>query len=316
MWCQLYWKCTVITSPTQYYVELYSLFVDSSIYYIYRYLYVMPTLLIVYSNNLNPVLCGAVQFVCRQFCILYLQISVCDAKSTESVQQQPAQSSTVWSCTVCLSTILYIIFTDICMWCQLYWKCTVITSPTQYCVELYSLFVDSSIYYIYRYRYVMPTLLKVYSNSLPNPVLCGAVQFVCRQFYILYLQISVCDANSTESIQQQPAQPSTVWSYTVCVSTVLYNLFTDFCMWCQLYWKCTASTNQTQYCVELYSLFVDSSVYYICRFLYVMPTLLKVYSNNQPNPVLCGAIQFVCQQFYILYLQISICDANSTESVQ
>ena len=32
-----------------------------------------------------------------------------------------------------------------------------------------------------------------------------------------------------------------------------------------------------------------------------MPTLLRVYSNNQPNPVLQDAIQFVCKQFYILH---------------
>ncbi|KAK7094571.1 hypothetical protein V1264_006106 [Littorina saxatilis] len=36
-------------------------------------------------------------------------------------------------------------------------------------------------------------------------------------------------------------------------------------------------------------------------FLYVMPTLLRVYSNNQPNSVLCNAIHFVCRQFYVLH---------------
>ncbi|XP_059153938.1 protein unc-80 homolog isoform X2 [Physella acuta] len=36
-------------------------------------------------------------------------------------------------------------------------------------------------------------------------------------------------------------------------------------------------------------------------FLYIMPTLLRVYSNNQPNPVLKQAIHFVCKQFYILH---------------
>ncbi|CAG5120059.1 unnamed protein product, partial [Candidula unifasciata] len=36
-------------------------------------------------------------------------------------------------------------------------------------------------------------------------------------------------------------------------------------------------------------------------FLYIMPTLLRVYSNNQPNPVLKNAIHFVCKQFYILH---------------
>ncbi|KAK6194683.1 hypothetical protein SNE40_000272 [Patella caerulea] len=36
-------------------------------------------------------------------------------------------------------------------------------------------------------------------------------------------------------------------------------------------------------------------------FLYIMPTLLRVYSNNQPNPVLKKAIHFVCRQFYILH---------------
>ena len=199
--------------------------------------------------------------VCRQFYILYLKISVCDANSTESVQQQPAQPRSVWSYTVCLLTVLYIIFKDFCMWSQLYWKCTATTSPTQYCVELYSLCVDSSIYYIYRFLYVMPTLLKVYSNNQPNPVLCGAIQFVCRQFYILYLQISICDANSAESVQQQPTQPSAVWSYTVCVLTVLYIIFTDIYMWFQLFWKCTATTSPTQFCVKLFSFFVDSSIY-------------------------------------------------------
>ncbi|XP_052063828.1 protein unc-80 homolog [Mytilus californianus] len=36
-------------------------------------------------------------------------------------------------------------------------------------------------------------------------------------------------------------------------------------------------------------------------FMYIMPSLLKTYSNNQPNPVLCSAIQFVCKTFYILH---------------
>ena len=38
-----------------------------------------------------------------------------------------------------------------------------------------------------------------------------------------------------------------------------------------------------------------------CRFLYIMPTLLRMYSNNQPNSVLCQAIHFACRQFYILH---------------
>ncbi|KAL3872189.1 hypothetical protein ACJMK2_040132 [Sinanodonta woodiana] len=36
-------------------------------------------------------------------------------------------------------------------------------------------------------------------------------------------------------------------------------------------------------------------------FLYIMPTILKVYSNNQPNPVLCTALEFVCKQFFLLH---------------
>ncbi|GFO03526.1 unc-80-like protein, partial [Plakobranchus ocellatus] len=36
-------------------------------------------------------------------------------------------------------------------------------------------------------------------------------------------------------------------------------------------------------------------------FLHIMPTLLRVYSNNQPNPVLRNAVQFLCKQFYILH---------------
>lgn len=35
--------------------------------------------------------------------------------------------------------------------------------------------------------------------------------------------------------------------------------------------------------------------------MYIMPTLLRVYSNNQPNTVLKQAIHFVCRQFYILH---------------
>ncbi|KAL8568215.1 hypothetical protein ACOMHN_027738 [Nucella lapillus] len=36
-------------------------------------------------------------------------------------------------------------------------------------------------------------------------------------------------------------------------------------------------------------------------FLYIMPTLLRLYSNNQPNTVLCQAVHFVCRQFYVLH---------------
>ncbi|XP_055887561.1 protein unc-80 homolog isoform X2 [Biomphalaria glabrata] len=36
-------------------------------------------------------------------------------------------------------------------------------------------------------------------------------------------------------------------------------------------------------------------------FLYIMPTLVRVYSNNQANPVLKKAIHFVCKQFFILH---------------
>ncbi|XP_036354476.1 protein unc-80 homolog isoform X2 [Octopus sinensis] len=36
-------------------------------------------------------------------------------------------------------------------------------------------------------------------------------------------------------------------------------------------------------------------------FLHIMPTILRVYSNNQPNTVLCKAIEFTCRQFYILH---------------
>ena len=32
-----------------------------------------------------------------------------------------------------------------------------------------------------------------------------------------------------------------------------------------------------------------------------MPTVLRMYSNNQPNTVLCQAIHFACRQFYILH---------------
>ncbi|XP_052242651.1 protein unc-80 homolog isoform X2 [Dreissena polymorpha] len=33
---------------------------------------------------------------------------------------------------------------------------------------------------------VVPTLLRTYSNHLPNPLICKAIQFVCKQFYILH----------------------------------------------------------------------------------------------------------------------------------
>ena len=189
----------------------------------------------------------------------------------------------------------------------------------------------------------MPTLLKVYSNNQPNPVLCGAIQFVCWQFYILYLQISICDANSAESVQQQPAQPSSVWSYSVCLLTVLYTpqplyntivgvqdnfhvsypksvitrvkcigyiakgilncylesnsdqcniqdrvimnrvikrfrciIFTDFCMWCQLYWKYTATTSPTQYC---------GAVQFVCRQFYIQATLF-ISKSRGPDKIL------------------------------
>lgn len=48
----------------------------------------------------------------------------------------------------------------------------------------------------------------------------------------------------------------------------------------------------------------------ICRFMHIMPTLLKTYSNNQPNPVLCQAIEFVCRQFYILHRKPFILQAS------
>ena len=32
-----------------------------------------------------------------------------------------------------------------------------------------------------------------------------------------------------------------------------------------------------------------------------MPSMLKVYSNHQSNPVLCQAIEFACCQFYTLH---------------
>jgi hypothetical protein len=66
---------------------------------------------------------------------------------------------------------------------------------------------------------------------------------------------------------------------------------------------------------------IDNRLYniYFSRFLYIMPTLLKTYSNNQPNPVLITAIQFVCKTFYILHrkpfiLQVGIICFISTEN--
>ena len=32
-----------------------------------------------------------------------------------------------------------------------------------------------------------------------------------------------------------------------------------------------------------------------------MPTMLKLYSNNQSNLVLCEAIEFACRQFYTIH---------------
>ncbi|XP_064639472.1 protein unc-80 homolog [Lineus longissimus] len=36
-------------------------------------------------------------------------------------------------------------------------------------------------------------------------------------------------------------------------------------------------------------------------FMYVIPTVVRVYANHQNNPVLCQAIEFTCKQFYILH---------------
>ncbi|XP_023931089.1 protein unc-80 homolog isoform X1 [Lingula anatina] len=36
-------------------------------------------------------------------------------------------------------------------------------------------------------------------------------------------------------------------------------------------------------------------------FLYIMPTIMRVYSNNQNNPVLVRGVQFACKQFFILH---------------
>ena len=217
----------------------------------------MPTLLKVYGNNQpNPILCGAVQFVCRQFYILYLQISVCDANSTESVQQQPAQPSTVWSYTVCFSTVLYIIFTDIWMWCQLYWTCTVITSPTQYCVgERGGSVVECQ------------TPEREVRGSRPTAaVLCPwARHFTPRKYWLITQEAMAPSRHDWKivdwDVKPQHNQPVLCGVVQFFLLTVLYIIFTDICMWCQLFWKCTVITSPTLYCVELYNLFVDSSIY-------------------------------------------------------
>lgn len=56
--------------------------------------------------------------------------------------------------------------------------------------------------------------------------------------------------------------------------------------------------------------------FYFSRFLHVMPTLLRVYSNNQSNPVICSAIQFTCRQFYILHRKPFILQVEQVFSIQ
>lgn len=36
-------------------------------------------------------------------------------------------------------------------------------------------------------------------------------------------------------------------------------------------------------------------------FLIILPTLVKVYSNNQANPLVKSAIEFTCLQFYVIH---------------
>ncbi|XP_074657337.1 protein unc-80 homolog [Tubulanus polymorphus] len=36
-------------------------------------------------------------------------------------------------------------------------------------------------------------------------------------------------------------------------------------------------------------------------FMYIMPTILRVYAHNQANPLLCSSIEYTCKQFYILH---------------
>ncbi|KAJ8031313.1 Protein unc-80-like [Holothuria leucospilota] len=38
-------------------------------------------------------------------------------------------------------------------------------------------------------------------------------------------------------------------------------------------------------------------------FQYIMPTILRVYSQHQNNPMVCGAIKFVCEKFYLLHMK-------------
>ncbi len=41
--------------------------------------------------------------------------------------------------------------------------------------------------------------------------------------------------------------------------------------------------------------------YLFSRYLHIMPTMLRIYSNNQSNLLLCETIEFACRQFYILH---------------
>lgn len=47
------------------------------------------------------------------------------------------------------------------------------------------------------------------------------------------------------------------------------------------------------------------------RYIYIMPTLLRMYSNHQSNLVLCDTIEFACRQFYIMHREPFVLQVRS-----
>ena len=56
----------------------------------------------------------------------------------------------------------------------------------------------------------------------------------------------------------------------------------------------------SEFLIHIFTLFHAYPICF-CSFLYIMPTLLKIYSNYQSNLLLCEVIEFTCRQFYTLH---------------
>lgn len=40
---------------------------------------------------------------------------------------------------------------------------------------------------------------------------------------------------------------------------------------------------------------------YVCRFTYIMPTIVRVYAMHEANSVVCRALEYCCRQFFVLH---------------